>query len=189
MDLVSTFWASDFHLTRENIFWDINNSPANMDSTEMIKCGELMHKRNRKASEPCVSILVNKCLFSRMQGKGLVLTAQRRECCEKEPIWALRVFFAVIPDPLWPSPILLLMALSPVIWRAISLLNKLCWCYVETTLIKVCMWWVRKRRAFKLTESGPVVGGKKECQNDTRKSREVQTAIWFELRWFRPGKK
>lgn len=69
------------------------------------------------------------------------------------------VFFVVIHDSLWPSPSLLL---CPQTWRlTVSLLNKLCWYYIETALIKVCMWWVRKRRAFKLTESGPVRKKKK----------------------------
>lgn len=135
-----------------------------MDSAETMKYRELMCNRNRTALEQCTSTIVKKCLFSRMQGKGLVLIAKRRECREKEPVWTLGVFFCCHSWPPLTFLIPPLTAPNSMIWRAVSLLNKLCWCYTETTLIKVCMWWVRKRRAFKLTESGPVRGKKKSVR-------------------------
>lgn len=52
----------------------------------MMKYRELMCNGNITALEQCTSTIAKKCLFSRMQGKGLVLIAKRRECCEKEPV-------------------------------------------------------------------------------------------------------
>lgn len=70
----------------KNILGEINNSLANMNNTEIIKCRKLMCKKKRLSIEQCRCTLVKKCLFPTMKGEGLVLPAKGRECSEKEPV-------------------------------------------------------------------------------------------------------
>ena len=151
-----------------------------MGNLEIGSVGSRCAMRRRAALEQCRS--TSRRNVSSLEGKEKAWCSQPKAESECKGAclntWGIFLLsFMTLSD----LPLSLLLWLQTQ-WLDCFTSRQVMLCYVETALIKVCMWWVRKRRAFKRTESGPVTKKKEtECQNDTRKRREVQKAVCFEL--------